>query len=58
VDGPIAEAPTLRPVVAWTAIVALIILAVMRELLTKQIERLSSNEPLERIPPVRGTREE
>jgi hypothetical protein len=30
----------------------------MRAVLTQQIERLSSNEPLERIPPVRGTREE
>jgi Dolichyl-phosphate-mannose-protein mannosyltransferase/Tetratricopeptide repeat len=30
----------------------------MRPVLTQQIERLSSNEPLERIPPVRGTREE
>jgi hypothetical protein len=30
----------------------------MREALTRQIARLSSNEPLERIPPVRGTREE
>jgi hypothetical protein len=29
-----------------------------RPVLTRQIERLSSNEPLERIPPVRGTREE
>ena len=31
---------------------------VARDQLTEQIERLSSNEPLERIPPVRGTREE
>src|SRR4030095_2698647 len=30
----------------------------MRAVLTQQIERLSSNERLERIPPVRGTREE
>lgn len=30
----------------------------MRAVLTRQIERLSSNEPLERIPPVRGTRQE
>ncbi len=30
----------------------------MRAVLTQQIERLSTNEPLERIPPVRGTREE
>jgi hypothetical protein len=30
----------------------------MRAVLTQQIERLSSNEPLERIPAVRGTREE
>jgi hypothetical protein len=28
------------------------------EVLKKQIERLSSNEPLERIPPVRGMRAE
>jgi hypothetical protein len=30
----------------------------MRAALTQQIDRLSSDEPLERIPPLRGTREE
>ena len=30
----------------------------MRAVLTQQIERPSSNEPLERVPAVRGTREE
>jgi len=39
VDRPIAAAPTLRPLVAWVAIVALIILAVIRSAIATQSTR-------------------